>query len=238
MSSDEPEGRLSAAKSWIITAFAAPSALAVLAKMDDRLDFLPFLERIISGFDKVSLFAWRLIGNIIHSDLSEIHGVLTFYVICLAMMLRFSLGKKNFASGSLASKLFESAAMSIVIVALISSRAWSGTDYLYTFVFFGTLFGYATATENRDRISGFETIVAIIVMAIAVSVFIFVGSSKIETAVTSIIGIISAYTIRYIGSGNLFFARVFVFCAGVFILNFSGNTLVPLIDNFLTRIGA
>lgn len=237
MSDAVPRGRLNAAKSWLITAFAAPSALAVLAKIDDRLDFLPLLERIITGFDQISYYIWSLLGDIINIDLTKHHGVLSFYLICILMIVRFSIVKRIFQPRILAYKIAETVSMPLIFVALTSVSRWAPADYLRMTLLFVCLFGYAISTEERDRVGRGEIIIVIFTVAVFVIMFYIFGSNRIEMAIPSVVGVVSMYTIRYIGTGNLFFSRVLIFCLGVFIINFTAEVLTPLVDGYLMKIG-
>ena len=58
--------------------FAAPVALGFLAKLDDRLDFVPIIERIVLNFDRVSKAFWELISSTYNFNISEYHNILTF----------------------------------------------------------------------------------------------------------------------------------------------------------------
>ncbi|SDF07720.1 hypothetical protein SAMN05421720_13012 [Rhodospira trueperi] len=61
--------------------FSAPAGLSILAKLDERLDFLPLVERIILKFKTFSMAFWSFISSIINVDLTFVNVYLSFLAL-------------------------------------------------------------------------------------------------------------------------------------------------------------
>ena len=76
--------------------FSAPAALSILAKLDDRLDFRPILERIVLNFKKFSEEFWHYIGLLIEIDLGFISNYLSFLALSIfPVLISLRLAKNN-----------------------------------------------------------------------------------------------------------------------------------------------
>lgn len=70
-------------KKIMIAMFAGPAALGVLAKLDERLDFTPLIERIILNFKVLSHAFWYLIEDMTGVHFSQYDDLLTIMLLLL-----------------------------------------------------------------------------------------------------------------------------------------------------------
>jgi len=85
----------------ILTAmFAGPAAFAVLAKLDDRLNFNPIIERIVLNFDHFYRGVWTSISSFVNLDLSQFSNLLSLIVLlfCTVAMNLMRGARKSYIS--------------------------------------------------------------------------------------------------------------------------------------------
>jgi hypothetical protein len=233
--------------SWLLTAFALPGALQVLSSVDSRLTFGPILERIILNFRAVSVALWHLVSIPLGIDLSGIEGVLTFYVICIAVCFRSMWMGKSEETALLRFRFFET----ISITAILVCVAFSANMSIWEFVCISAIFAVFVFWQIYKRDYNIQSPLAGILLIIAVIVFCFVLSSlpnpwtsdrvsesPYGSALWSALSIVIGITISVVGAKNLFFTRILVFALGIFAIDFGHRTLIPTIDTFLKGAGA
>jgi hypothetical protein len=74
-------------KEVAIAAFGAPAALSVLAKLDKRLDLLPYIERVVLGFETFSAAIWKFIFRSLSFEIPVDTNLLTLVVLLAAPAL-------------------------------------------------------------------------------------------------------------------------------------------------------
>ena len=73
---------------WTKVAFAAPAGLALLAKLDSRLDFGPALEKIVVNINKISMYVWSNVGDLLNVNIKNSHGMLTFFAMIIIISIK------------------------------------------------------------------------------------------------------------------------------------------------------
>jgi hypothetical protein len=236
--------RLRSIKSWLLTAFALPAALQVLSSVDERLNFGPLLERAVLNFRDVSTAFWILISNFLAIDLRGAEGVLTFYIILVAVCFRAEFFS-DISSFEFRYIVIESMSQSLIFVALISV----GVENLWSFLILGLVYflGFFLTTYyfSGDRIRPLRASVILVSILIIFTIFwyfLFSGNRGSGNSLRVIlIGFLAASVSvvnNSVGVNRLFFSRVVVFSAGIFSIDYVHSKLIPAIDEFLAGAGA
>nr|WP_298094272.1 hypothetical protein [uncultured Shinella sp.] len=231
-------------KSWLLTAFAFPAALQILESVNPKMSFGPLLERIILNFHVVSIAFWAMISNFSHINLSGIEGILTFYLILIAVCVR-SIFSRVDGVGSFYEFLIESFSLSMIFVAFTASRFDS---YISIFVNFFIFFGVFLWASLDGRFESGNAKSALLMIVGCLFLLYFVGNflpgiykvsgNSYFLPLMGVLGAVVGIVNKSIGVSKLFFTRIVVFAFGIFAIDGMVSVVVPAIDNFLLRAGA
>lgn len=238
--------RKGGASSWLMTAFAAPGGLSVLANLDDRLDFRPFLERIILNFMKVSQYVWGLVDGLLGIDfLRSIHGQLTFFIIFAGVVMRYvAIRRRADAEFSFPKSLLDLSCQSVIIYIFVipqeldlRTRLLSAAMYP---LFMSGLVLYFSFGKSREPVVIFLYVISILWIGLFPSVFPSEHVSNYDYRVylvNAVILVIVFLSNLYVRPWNLFYTRIIVFAVGIYLLDYISGVLIPNLDGLLKSIG-
>ena len=227
---------------WLQIAFGVPAGLALLSKLDERLDFGPILERVVLKFNVVSEYAWSAIGSFIDRDLSAYHGLLSFFALSFGLILRsiifpskLKINKKD--------RIYwiEMFSLTFIFVLFVSNfefnsmQSFISTIIIYFIIV--VIFSRQGDFRNAPPLQALAILLAFTVV-VSILLYIFGDGMRIKYILGYYIGTFLILCSKMLGPENLVFTKIGVFAFGIFMLDFSSRVVIPGLNNFLERIGA
>ncbi|MCA0276630.1 MAG: hypothetical protein LCH86_11545 [Proteobacteria bacterium] len=221
---------------WISIAFGVPTAISVLANFNSKLDFGPLLSRIVLGFNTVSMHAWGAVGQLLGVSLDNIHGALSFCLICAGAAIAAYYGTKT--ERRLAFDRYticELVSQSTLVTVLNAPARMFDAVAIFVSLLLGT--GYFIYS---DRVIISIRFYLLILVATAVGLYAFSYLTPVDAGQVSVMTFIlfSILTLKFVGVRRMVFTRIMAFVLGIFALDRFGTIVMPAINNWLDRIGA
>lgn len=226
---------------WLATAFAVPSALAFLSKLDERLNFGPILERVILNYNIVSKSVWGLFSNLIGTNLSDMHGILTVFTFYLIFIVRESL-KIDLDIPQENKYLINIEKLS---QSFFVGFAFSQFDFShYKLIILMAVFNLLNIKLNKfhpdkrtHEISYVKYLVIFLILFLIGSHF-FLEENSIKIIIAATFALVISASNKIIPLSKMYFSRVLVFGLGIFLIDWVAKSLIPNLETFLTTIGA
>lgn len=243
MTADQSNNKL---RSWIMTAFAVPTSLSVLAKLDERLDFKPLLERVILNFSIVSKFFWAKIDEFLRIDfLHSIHHQLTFISIMAGVLIKFYASRRKIDDEFRATQsAIEALCQSVVAYIFVFDNAFDEYGEKLIATCFYTIHLFGLNIPHRFKTEGYQAAyfmhaLVILGLAMVMSYDEYNSGAPIAKSVSDFIALLILFVLNlYIKPWSMLFTRITVFSIGIYILDYLAGTLIPDLNHLLDRIGA
>jgi hypothetical protein len=225
---------------WSLIAFGAPGAIAVLAKLDESLDFGPLLRRIVLGFNTVSLAIWKYIGEILNFDLTEYHGALSLTLICTGILISQRNGNENLELDRWRISFFVEIFSASLLVSVVGFGIKSSDLYQISlvtlFIFLSLSIYIGTSVRiTHGAANGFFKIVAIILLS-AVAAYLDPSATYVAVGFGS--AILISTVIESVGVMKMVMTKIVVFAIGVYAIDFVSRVFLPRANEILDGIGA